>query len=112
MDIGVKEIRQWHLERGFNDIGYHIVVLQDGSIEFGRPFDVMGAHCKGYNKESIGVCWVGGYGGLDDRTEAQKRTLIFIDKMLKAMFPDSNAHGHNEFSSKTCPNFDVKKEFE
>lgn len=112
MDIGVKEITTWHLDRGFNDIGYHIVVRKNGSIEFGRPFNVVGAHCKGYNRESIGICWVGGYGGIDDRTEAQKTTLKIVDKMLNAMLPESTPHGHNEFSSKTCPNFDVSCEFE
>lgn len=111
MYIGVKEITQWHLDRGFNDIGYHIVVRKNGSVEFGRPFNVVGAHCKGYNRESIGICWVGGYGGIDDRTEAQKTTLKIVDKMLNAMFPESTSHGHNEFSSKTCPNFNVSLEF-
>ena len=48
MDIGVNEIRQWHLQRGFNDIGYHYVIRRDGAIEQGRPIEKPGAHAAGY----------------------------------------------------------------
>ena len=43
MDIGVNEIRQWHLQRGFNDIGYHYVIRRDGAIEQGRPIEKPGS---------------------------------------------------------------------
>ena len=60
MDIGVKQIRRWHKKRGFNDVGYHYIIRRDGTLETGRPIEKIGAHCKGQNRHSIGVCFVGG----------------------------------------------------
>jgi N-acetylmuramoyl-L-alanine amidase len=60
MDIGVKEIDEWHRARGWNQIGYHYVVRRDGTVEHGRSVKTVGAHVKGFNAKSIGVCLVGG----------------------------------------------------
>ena len=111
MDIGVEEIRNWHLQRGWSDIGYHYVVRKDGTIEQGRPIDKIGSHVKGQNTGSIGVCWVGGYGGVDDRNEAQKDSLQKLIISLQVAFGKMSLHGHNEYSSKTCPNFNVIEEY-
>ena len=59
-DFSVEDIDRWHRQRGFNCIGYHWVVYRDGSVHPGRPEEMVGAHCKGYNQHSIGVCYVGG----------------------------------------------------
>jgi len=59
-DITVDTIRDWHLKRGWSDIGYHYVVKLDGTIETGRSVELMGAHVKGHNKDSIGICYIGG----------------------------------------------------
>ena len=59
-DFKEKDIDKWHRQRGFTCIGYHYVVDLDGKIEVGRPESQIGAHCKGYNSVSIGVCYVGG----------------------------------------------------
>ena len=67
MNIGAAEIREWHLERDFIDIGYHWVIPRDGSLEQGRPADTVGAHTFGYNSTSVGVCLV----GRDQFAEAQ-----------------------------------------
>ena len=59
--ISTETIRDWHVnKRGWSDIGYHFVVLLDGTIEAGRPLDRVGAHTKGHNEDSIGICIVGG----------------------------------------------------
>lgn len=58
-DMSVEEIRRAHLDRGFDDIGYHYLVLADGSVAKGRPEGVPGAHARGINQHSIGVCCVG-----------------------------------------------------
>lgn len=55
----VKEIRRWHKERGWDDVGYHFIVRRDGEIEVGRTLDVPGAHCAGHNADSVGTCLVG-----------------------------------------------------
>lgn len=59
-DFTNAQIREWHLERGFSDIGYHYVIGLNGEVRPGRPESVVGAHCKGHNTRSIGVCYVGG----------------------------------------------------
>lgn len=114
MDIGVKEIRKWHVEgNGWNDIGYHDVIRRSGNIERGRPYDIVGAHCAGQNTGSIGVCLVG---GIDDSgkpeanfTPQQWKALKQYVRGFRAEYPKATIHGHNEYASKACPSFDVQK---
>ena len=101
----VKTIREWHLARGWSDIGYHFVILQDGTVELGRPLEKQGAHCKGQNAESIGTCLI----GKDEFTQEQMLALKSLDNTLSVYFPRITSHPHNEFNkNKTCPNFNIK----
>lgn len=119
-DYSVDTIRKWHTDKGWSDIGYHFVVYRDGTIHEGRPVERMGAHVRGYNANSIGIAYVGGVEAervngkwipKDTRTECQKESLdLFITRLLKE-YPDASLHGHNEFSQKACPSFDVQKEY-
>ena len=68
MDIGANTIRQWHLDRGWSDNGYHYVVRRNGEIEKGRPDRIPGAHARGVNRTSIGIVWVG-VNSIDPRQE-------------------------------------------
>ena len=106
------DIDIWHKLRGFKMIGYHYVVLLDGTIEIGREIHEKGAHVKGFNN-SIGVCYIGGGGGKDTRTNAQKLSLMYLVGYLKKLCPKAEVLGHRDFSnvSKTFPNFDAKKEY-
>ena len=78
-DFTAADIDRWHRERGFNGIGYHYVVCLDGRLERGRDISLAGAHCKGWNEHSIGICYIGGLDvnghPADTRTKAQKRVL-------------------------------------
>ena len=113
----VEDIRAWHKARGWSDVGYHYVIKLDGTIELGRPIDKIGAHTKGQNQGSIGICYIGGMSANDrvpedTRTEAQKISLQMLVQGLNVTFGGNlTVHGHNEFSSKPCPCFDVSKEF-
>lgn len=113
-------IRHWHVdERGFKDIGYHYVIgngrayhsdrydqLLDGNIENGRDIAKVGAHVRGHNKYSIGVCMI----GVDYFTPAQLFSTTKLIKYLMQQYnlsPDQVA-GHYEFDNKkTCPNIDM-----
>lgn len=110
-DFSVEQIRQWHLARGFSDIGYHYVVGRDGTVYAGRPESVVGAHCPGQNPCSIGVCYVGGevadgsHKPKDTRTPAQKKSLRELVESLKRKYPGATVHCHYEFANKACPSF-------
>ena len=121
-----REINKWHLERGFSGIGYNFVLLNGkpesggrkitslmGCIECGREVGAEGAHCLGYNKNSIGICLVGK--GQESFCTEQFDSLKMLVSELCTMhgIPAENVLGHNETESgkaegKTCPNFPVE----
>lgn len=111
MKVDATVIDRWHRERGWLKIGYHYVIGMDGTIEIGRDVDSIGAHAKGYNASSIGICLVGGLSEdgepEDNYTDAQWDMLWVLVKGLETTFPEAKVIGHNNVSSKTCPNFDV-----
>jgi len=108
----VEEIRQWHLDRGWSDIGYHFVIYLDGTVHEGRPVERIGSHCKGHNKFSIGVCYIGGKDNVDTRTEEQREAMVDLLVYLKTTYPKARIYGHRDFSEKYCPSFDATKEYE
>lgn len=114
-EYSVDTIRQWHKQRGFSDIGYHYIIHLDGTIETGRPIEIAGAHCKGYNSNSIGICYVGGLDtqlkAKDTRTQEQKESLNELIVNMLEKYPQATVHGHNEFAKKECPCYNVKDEW-
>lgn len=111
----VEDIDRWHKNDGYAEIGYHYLIYLDGSIHKGRSIEKVGAHTKGHNANSIGVCYVGGIdtnkNAKDTRTPEQKQALKQLVKDLKIKYPNATIHGHNEFAKKACPSFNVKDEF-
>ena len=112
-DYSVEQVRKWHLDRGFNDIGYHFVIRLDGTVEAGRPLETVGAHCKGHNANSIGIAYVGGLDKngrpKDTRTLPQKESMRRLVDLLKRYFPRIEVHCHNEYTNKACPCFSVSE---
>jgi N-acetylmuramoyl-L-alanine amidase len=113
-ETSVEEITKWHKARKFRTIGYHYVVHLDGRISRGRQVEEIGAHCKGQNHNSIGVCYVGGvdvYGKKpkDTRTKEQKHALKMIAEQFKDKYPEGTIHGHYEFVNKACPSFKIEE---
>ena len=118
MDIGVKEIRDWHVKgNGWSDIGYHGVIRRNGIFEKGRDWHTRGAHARGWNSESWGICLVGGVDE-DQKPEANYTRMQYLrlKRVLKALLSAAQtAHicGHRDLDSshqklKACPSFDVR----
>jgi N-acetylmuramoyl-L-alanine amidase len=113
----VQEIRRWHVEdNGWNDIGYHAYISRTGQILQARPVEIAGAHTKGQNSDSIGVCLAGGFGSSsDDRavdhyTPAQLASLWKFIKDVRFTYGENiTVSGHNDYSPKACPGFPVAR---
>ena len=104
-NLNSADIHKMHLDFGWNGIGYHKVILRSGEIENGRPEYWVGAHVKGKNDVSLGVCLI----GRNNFTDAQFVSLQKTLKLWKFKYPKAKIIGHNNISDthKTCPNFDV-----
>lgn len=133
-----ERIDSWHKQRGFKrtakalvfnphlkHIGYHFVIDTDGNLQSGRDIGEVGAHVKGHNTHSVGICLVGGI-TIDGKnfgryTEKQWMVLYALLRQLEAMFPNAKVCGHRDLSPdlngdgkitrnewlKDCPCFDV-----
>lgn len=118
-----------HRQRGFNGCGYHYYIERDGKINSMRPSEKVGAHARGYNAHSFGICYEGGLDrngrAADTRTERQKVSLRALVKVLRQLYPTINrVVGHRDLSpdrngdgvitpdewTKQCPCFDVASE--
>ena len=103
--LDARAIHDMHLGFGWHGIGYHWVICRDGTLQSGRPEYWVGAHVKGHNETSLGVCLI----GRRDFTDAQMQTLKALLIRWRAEYPDAEICGHCDFdyTEKTCPNFDV-----
>ena len=115
-DIGVDEIKKWHLQRGFKDVGYHFIVRLDGRVENGRSLGQYGAHCRGCNNRSVSICYIGGVDTdgktpADTRTDAQKEAMDNLIDRLRLVFPCAEVRSHSDFAPKACPSFDATAEY-
>ena len=114
MDIGLREIKRWHVnDNGWRDVGYHYIIRRNGEVELGRSNRDTGAHAAGYNHKSISLCMVGGMAednSAENNFTAQQWTaLLDLVKQIKVDYPEANVIGHNEISEKECPSFDVQQ---
>ena len=100
------DIHKMHVKFGWDGIGYHKIINRSGKIENGRPEYWIGAHVKGKNNISLGVCLIG-------RNKFTKKQYLSLEKILKkwkSLYPKAEIVGHRDTgdTQKTCPNFDVK----
>lgn len=109
----VDDVERWHKERGEwgpskitkKYVGYHWIILIDGTVQSGRHPDEVGVHAKGYNSNSLGICLV----GRGKYTQAQWDSLQSLLGALQGQYNSVKIIGHNEVSNKTCPGFNVQK---
>ena len=105
-DDNIEVIRQWHLEKGWSDVGYHFFIRKSGLIDKGRDLDIVGAHVAGHNNDSIGIC-------LHGKTNFTTSQFLSLEKLINSLnivlqgLP--TIHGHCEFDERKpyCPGFDI-----
>lgn len=112
------ELEQCHKARGFKSIGYHFYITRDGAVYHTRPLEEPGAHARGFNLHSIGICYEGGLNEkgepADTRTTFQHIALFDLLTVLTKQFPTALIKGHYQLSAdihKSCPCFDAEKEY-
>ncbi|MEO1169913.1 MAG: N-acetylmuramoyl-L-alanine amidase [Pseudomonadota bacterium] len=117
-DIDASTIDRWHRNQGWNEIGYHIVIRLDGTIERGRPDARRGAHVRHHNRNTLGIVYIGGVAAdgrtpKDTRTAAQKATLRRVIDEYRAKYPGAFVKGHRDFPgvAKACPSFSAEEEY-
>ena len=129
-DYTVDDIRRWHKQRGYSDVGYHYIVYRNGILAQGRDVNTIGAHASGHNAHSIGICYIGGMSAdntrpEDTRTLRQKGRLLSLLVDLRKLYPNARIIGHRDLSEdkngdgiiessewmKACPSFDAKSEY-
>ena len=125
VDFTQKDLLRCHRARGMKMVGYHFYIRKDGFIWTTRPMDMIGAHARGFNEQSIGIAYEGGLTPQgrpsDTRTRQQKHSMRVLIRTLKKDFPDARVCGHRDLSPdrngngvvessewlKQCPCFDV-----
>ncbi len=116
-DYTVRQLMKDHKARGFRTIGYHFYIRKNGEVTQHRKLLEVGAHVRGYNRCSIGICYEGGLDcngqPCDTRTAEQKLALMELVSLLKHLFPQALVVGHKDLPgvNKACPCFEVKEEF-
>ncbi len=126
-DIGSGQIDIMHKAKGWDGIGYGLVVCRDGHIEVGEDLKKAGAHVKGINNISIGICMIGGVdedGKAENNfTDEQWQAAKHVFEFMTLLYPDAKHLGHRDMSPdldgdgrvqrheymKDCPCFSVRQ---
>ena len=106
----VEDIDKWHRDRGWSQIGYHRVIESDGTVHDGRPVQIVGAHAKGSNQSSIGICVVGNNSKDTEKwTQEQEEALEKVVCYFIDLYPNAKVMGHRDTprAATECPGIDV-----
>ncbi|QIY83403.1 N-acetylmuramoyl-L-alanine amidase [Chryseobacterium sp. NEB161] len=108
----------WKTTLGWKMPGYHFIIKPNGEVVNLLSIDKVSNGVQGFNSEAINISYIGGVDGkgkaFDNRTPAQKATLLRLLQELRAKFPTAIIQGHRDFPKvkKDCPSFNAKKEYE
>ena len=102
----VNDIHRWHLDNGWSGFGYHFLVNKDGKVHRGRPENTIGAHLKGYNTSSLGICLQGNY-DVEKISKVQFKALIDLCQYLCDKYSISTIKGHRELKATNCPGLNL-----
>ena len=102
-----KQIYRWHtIENGWSDIGYHFVITEDGTIHEGRHINTSGAHCRGFNANSIGICVTGHTNNKKPKQEQLHSLRCLLDSLRTDLDIDiEDVFAHKEKGNTQCPGF-------
>ncbi|MCI8360015.1 MAG: N-acetylmuramoyl-L-alanine amidase [Clostridiales bacterium] len=104
VSCGIEDIHRWHLANGWIGCGYHFLVRKDGSVWQGRPIEWVGAHAKGANEFSVGVCFEGSYESKDTvMPAAQIQAGKELVSYLLPLYPEASVKRHRDYCSTDCP---------
>ena len=97
------DVHRWHQNKGWAGIGYHYFISKSGDIYEGRPYDTVGAHTRGFNKESVGVCFEGDF-NKETMTSTQLNASVMLLSLLSLAYDDAEICGHRKLvGEKNCP---------
>lgn len=102
----------WHLKKGWDGLGYHYFIEKDGKVWAGRPEHRNGAHARGYNTKSIGICLAGNF-DLTHPTQEQTDALtqLLKDIVAKHNIPIKNIIPHRTVANKSCYGWNLKDDW-
>lgn len=103
MHGSVADIHKLHQQQGWAGIGYHFYVRQDGTVYSGRPIDKIGAHCKGHNNNSIGICFEGNFERELKMADAQIKSGHELIKKIMNKYGNLFVHLHKDLFATQCP---------
>lgn len=100
-------IRAYHKAKGWQDIGYHFVVERVESSVWtvaGRPLNVQGAHCRGYNRTFLGVALAGDFRKKEPPADQLECAARFVAGLADALaLPEQKLYRHCDLSDTDCP---------
>ena len=87
-DYTAEQLLRDHKTRGFRTVGYHFYIRRDGSVTQHRKLLEVGAHCRPWNRCSIGICYEGGRDadGRPTDTRTPEQTEQFILLLMRSFF--------------------------
>jgi len=119
--LTAEDIHKTHIALDMDGIGYHYIIRRDGTLQRGRPVDLIGDHTAAFNNLTLSIAFVGGYTcptntnspetfkSRESLTRAQFNTFDQFCNVFYAYIPGGQLVGHNDLEEVDDPGFDVVK---